>query len=152
MLVVNDGNASKTARDLKESGWSLDVATLRRWREEYSELYGDLERKASAVQESELVAMLRSRAHRAAEIEEDLLEKAANVMHSRDIPQALKAVSDVKNKNIDSLMKMTGREPSKGESQDLESLVASMASSGYARLTVNLERDAPKAIDATVDD
>lgn len=147
-LVANDGNLAKTTREINEGGWSLKVDTLRRWREEYSELYGDLERKADEIKETEIVAMLRSRIHRAAEIEEDLLERAGNVIHSRDIPTALKAVNDVKTKSIDGLLKMTGRDQTQGNSESLESLVASMEARGYAKLTVNLEKEAPKHIDA----
>jgi hypothetical protein len=150
VLVLNDGNVAASCRELEKNadGPSPTIPTLTRWRDEYSEMYADMEATAAKVKESELVSMLRTRAHRAAEVEEKLLNRLEGIRADKDVPAALRAASDVKAKSIDGLMKLTGREPSGGNSESMEQLVESMAARGYMKLTVNLEKEPPKKIDA----
>jgi hypothetical protein len=92
--------------------------------------------------------MLRSRAHRAAEVEETLLERLSKITGYKELPSAVRAAADVKSKSIDGLMKMTGRVPSEGSSDSLESMIAGMEAKGIMRMTVDLEKTPAKKVDA----
>jgi hypothetical protein len=149
VLVIEEGNSRAAARWLADnSDIRPDRTTLERWRQEYSEVYDELERKKAQVEEDEIVAMLRSRVHRAIEIEDKLLNIVADTKHVKDAAQALRAVSDVKGKGIDSLLKMTGRSPEGGQSENLETIMGQMVAGGYASMTVSLEKQPPKKVDA----
>lgn len=147
-LVAQDGNVARTVRVLNddENAPHPEQGTLRKWRDEFTELYAEIERTHAQVVEQEITSMLRTRVHRAAEIEGDMLEKIADSKH--DLPQALRAVTDVRHKSVDSLMKLTGRDKDSGRTEDLTSMVSAMEAKGIVKLTVNLEKEPPKQIDA----
>ena len=108
----------------------------------------ELARHKADEQEAEMARKLRNNAERAIEIEADLLEKAANAQ-PRDVPQALRAVADVKAKSVDKLMALTGRAPSESGA-DLGATLASLAGKGFLRMNVELGRPEPDAVDADV--
>lgn len=145
VLAAEQGNATRTAKILKEEGLAeVNKSTLEKWKTDtYSEMYLDLERKVEQRMEKDLIAMLRARAHRASEIEMELLERIATVGDYRELPQALRAVNDTKAKSLDALLKLTGRAPSEGDSTGLEQLVDSMVRGGYLRVNVDLS-NAPR--------
>lgn len=139
-LIASAGNASEAARLLKRDG-VLDVAstTLTIWRDEYPELYADLEKQHQRWIEEEFIDTLRARARRAAEIEADLMERVAQVDQPRDVPNALRAITDAKSKSIDAVMKLTGQDRS-GESQSssLEQTLKQLAANGTIKVNVEL--------------
>jgi hypothetical protein len=121
------------------------VQTLRTWRDEFSEVYMDLEKQADKIKEDELKNMLLSRAHRAAEIEGEMLERVAGVTNARDLPQALRAVADTKTKSIDALMKLTGRTHEGSQALSAEALLRGLAKSGLVKINVDLTPPSPSA-------
>lgn len=145
-VVACEGKFEEAARNLKEAG-ILDVhhATLRVWADEFSEVYVELDKQAEKVREEELKDMLLARAHRAAEIEADLMEKVAGTTNPRDLPQALRAIADTKTKSIDSLMKLTGRNHEANQSLSAEGLLRSLAQSGLVKVNVELSEPKPSA-------
>lgn len=106
------------------------------------ETAGDVQRRHSAAirSEAETVDQLRDNLGKAALIEADMLERIAETKGIRDLPAALRAVSDVKSKSLDGLLKLTGRAPSESESNSIEQLLVGMANKGYLRVNVELGR------------
>src|SRR4051812_12784776 len=65
-------------------------------------------RKAAERSEDQVIDQLRTNLSRAVDIEAELLERSLDAQQ-RDLPAALRAVSDVKSKSLDGLLKLTGR-------------------------------------------
>jgi len=91
--------------------------------------------------EAETVDTLRTNANRAATIQGDLLERTLTV-DDKDLPAALRAVSDVQTKSVDSLLKLTGRAPEQGDG-GIVSLLRGLANDGLVRLHVDLDLGTP---------
>lgn len=140
-LVAQDGDETAAAASLKEQE-ILDVppATLRQWREDFSEVHTDIERIHAKFREDEIKAMLLTRAHRAAEIEARMMETMATQTSGKDLPNALRSISNVKSSSLDALMKLTGRAPvDGGQSGSLEQTLRGLARDGLVKINVNLE-------------
>ncbi|UTI65596.1 hypothetical protein NBH00_05145 [Paraconexibacter antarcticus] len=127
--------------------FDISTDTLRRLRDDsHAQQYADALIRVQREIEADTVVNLRSLAKRATEIEAELLEKAARAQ-PRDIPQALRAVADVKSKSVDKLLALTGRSPEAAAGDgDLRSLLEGMAAKGLVRLSVNLDIDQTKEI------
>jgi hypothetical protein len=96
------------------------------------------ERRQNAQRtEEEVVDQLRANLSRAVDIEAGLLERAADTSQ-RDLPAALRAVSDVKSKSLDGLLKLTGR-AADPEAVSLHELVVSMVRRGFVKANVSLD-------------
>lgn len=89
-------------------------------------------------QEADTIDLMRTNMLRAAEIEKTLLERAEHAT-GRDLPGALRAVADVKAKNVDKLLALTNRVPGEGAGPDLGELLGKMVDKGYLRVNVDLD-------------
>lgn len=80
---------------------------------------------------------LRKNLARAVEIEADLLERAASAT-GRDVPNALRAVTDVKSKSLDGLLKLTGRSNPETTGGDIAQMLSGMVERGILKVNVEL--------------
>lgn len=138
-MVANNGDAARTARELKDADPPLEIAesTLKVWRSErYVEQYRQLEVRYSEGLEAEAIGLARQNLKRAGEIEKELLEKQ---LDARDPAQALRAVADSGKKNADKVLALTGRTPTEAGGEDLMGLLKSMAARGYLRINIGPE-------------
>lgn len=103
-------------------------------------------RKAADRTEEEVVDQLRTNLSRAVDIEAELLERSLDAQQ-RDLPAALRAVSDVKSKSLDGLLKLTGRAAADPDAVSLHELVTSMVRRGFVKANVNLEISNPNPDD-----
>lgn len=94
--------------------------------------------EADLQTEGAIVDQLRSNAKSAAEIEATLLERVGNITEDEQLPSALRAVADVKNKSIDGLIKLTGRD-GQDAGDDFAQMLRGMAEAGFLKLNVQLE-------------
>jgi transposase-like protein len=134
-LVENQGNVAATARELEVS-----EHTLRKWKNDtYAEQYHQLEVRHGDTLEQVAVQQARENIRRAGKIEKDLLERASEITDTRMVPQALKAVSDSKAKNVDKLLALTGRPKTdeKPAAEGFMQLLEGMARKGYLRINVS---------------
>lgn len=135
-LVANGGNAAKTAEMLHDDEFQVPEATLRRWKNDtHAEQYRRLEDNYAAELEAEAIQRARIRLREADEIEGKLLERAESASPDL-VPQALRAVADVKAKSGNLLMQLTGRPiaPKDQGSGDVAKLLMAMVDKGYLRL------------------
>lgn len=139
-LAVSGGSPTGAQRLLD---FPISADTLARWRDEtHAQRYADSLTKVQRDIESDTIVNLRTLAKRATEIEAELLERAGQVQFERDVPSALRAVSDTRAKAVDKLMVLTGRSPESGEvGGDLRSLLDGMAAKGLISLNVSLTLD-----------
>jgi hypothetical protein len=103
-------------------------------------------RKAAERTEDQVIDQLRTNLSRAVDIEATLLERSLDAQQ-RDLPAALRAVSDVKSKSLDGLLKLTGRAAADPDAVSLHELVVSMARKGFIRASVNLDISNPNPDD-----
>jgi hypothetical protein len=136
-LVANGGNVKRTAEELIDEEFQVPETTLRAWKNDvHAERYRQLEDAYGSELEAEAVQAARLRLQRAAEIEGDLLERAGEVRTPELVPQALRAVADVKSKSGNLLMQLTGRPtaPKDTGNGDVIKLLQTMADRGYLSL------------------
>lgn len=152
-LVAHAGDPEQAAEALVDDEFQVPVATLRRWkRETHAEQYRRLEEEYGRELERIATEQARATIVRAGQIERDLLERVKDA--PPDVaPQALRAAADVKSKNVDKLLALTGR-AGYGAPQATEfgALLRHMQGKGYVKLNVTLEGgDAPDAGPAAID-
>lgn len=114
-----------------------------RWkRETHFAQYREIEERYGRELEDLMVTRARTNAQRAGEIEAELIERMLTV-EGRDAPQALRAITDAKTKNIDKMLSLTGRPSQITESRDMGAILE-----GLARMNV-LRVVEPEAIEAS---
>ena len=122
-LIEAGGNAAQAAKNYT----AVSEATLRNWRNDtHAQRYRDLEATYVKEVEGELIAQARENAHRAGEIERQLIEDMASV-GDRDKPAALRAITDAKTKNVDKYLTLTGRPSAIVEQRDIGSILESLS-------------------------
>ena len=139
-LVANAGNVAKTAKQV-----DLPEQTLRHWKNDtHAEQYRRLEEQHGRELELQAIDQARQTIVRAGEIERELLEKAKDSRPDM-VPQALRAVTDVKAKNVDRLLSLTGRpvQPKDPGGNDLVALMQSMVDRGYLKVAAGVSLDLP---------
>jgi NADH dehydrogenase/NADH:ubiquinone oxidoreductase subunit G len=136
------------AQEIEEAGGTVDEERLRSRGKgvevlaaERSPVEEQQRRAVANRTEQDMVDGMRQNASRATEIETDLLERALTVK-DKDLPSALRAVADVKAKNLDGLLKMTGRAPAEDGGSIAQTLRA-LAKDGLVRLHVDLDVGQP---------
>lgn len=136
-LVANGGNAAQTAKQVE-----IPEQTLRAWKNDvHSEQYRRIEDNHGRELERQAVEQARETIVRAGEIERELLEKARTARPDV-VPQALRAVTDVKAKNVDRMLALTGRPVQPKETQgDIVQLLKTMMDKGYVRLAAGISLD-----------
>lgn len=135
-LVANGGNVAKTAKQV-----DIPDYTLRAWKADtHAEQYRRLEEQFGTDLERQAVELARARMVRASEIEGELLEKAAQARPDM-VPQALRAVADVKSKATNQVLQLTGRplEGKEASGVDIMKMLESMQARGIAKLAVGVE-------------
>lgn len=148
-LAANAGNVAKTVRDVA-SDVGVTEGTLRAWKNDvHSEQYRRIEETYGQQLEHEAIQRARARLAEADEAEGELLQK---VRESKGdlVPQALRAVADVKAKNGNLLMQLTGRPvaPRDQSGGDVVKLLQTMVDKGYLRMAPEVQA----SVDATVVD
>lgn len=112
-----------------EKKWEGTVTyqTICQWkRETHFAQYREIEERYGRELEELLVVQARANAMRAGEIEAELIEKMLTV-EGRDAPQALRAITDAKTKNVDKMLSLTGRPSQITESRDMGAILESLA-------------------------
>lgn len=135
-LVANGGNVEQTAKQV-----GVAASTLRAWKNDrHAERYRRLEESHGTELERQAVELARARMIRASEIEGELLERAAKATPDM-VPQALRAVSDVKAKATQQVLTLTGRsiDPKGASTGDLVQLLESMAAKGFVRIAAGID-------------
>jgi hypothetical protein len=138
-LVAHAGDPTAAAEALVDDEFQVPVATLRRWkRDTHAEQYRRLEEEYGRELERIAAEQARATIVRAGQIERDLLERVKDA--PPDVaPQALRAAADVKSKNVDKLLALTGRAGMAPAPSDFGSLLRHMQARGYVKLNVTLE-------------
>ena len=149
-LVANGGNLKKTADELIDDEFQVPESTLRYWRDEaHREQYRRLEDEYGRQLEQEAISAARLLIFEAQSAERELVQKIHGrlpQMDPREMPQALRALTDAKAKAVDRVLSMTGR-PVHGQvatTSDIVTLVEQMAAKGLVRLAAGVELVPPK--------
>lgn len=135
-LVANGGDVSKTSKEVDVPDY-----TLRSWKTDtHAEQYRQLEEAHGTALERQAVELARATLVRAAAIEDRMLDRIEDVS-SKDLPQALRAVADVKAKAGNQLMQLTNRptDPKDPAGMDIMAMLRSMEARGLAKLAVGIE-------------
>lgn len=93
--------------------------------------------------EDTIVGLARENALKALKYESQLMDKARD---ARDVPQALRAMSDARAKSVDTLMKLTGRDV-KPVQDDFVQILQGLAAKGLLRMNVEIgqQQEPPEA-------
>lgn len=141
-VIVNGGVVRPVA--IKHG---LTESVVSAWkRKTHAAQYRELEEKYGREIEERLVTKARQNAERAGEIEAILIEKMLDT-EGRDAPQALRAVTDAKTKNIDKVLSLTGRPNQITENRDIGAILE-----GLARMNVVKVAPEQPAIEATAEE
>ncbi len=121
VLAELGGNVKAAA---KRTG--ISQPTLRDWRsEKHAAQYDEIRTKFGRELEEQLITTARVNAHRAGEVEAELIERMRTVS-DKDAPAALRAITDAKAKNVDKLLSLTGRPSAITENRDPSSILESL--------------------------
>lgn len=145
-LVANGGNVAKTADQLIGDEFQVPADRLRAWKNDtHAQRYRDLEERYGNELENEAIQHARTVLGKAAEIELELLEKVRTPSPEL-APQALRAVADVKSKNVNAVLALTGRTPTgqKDTGADVVKLFQGMVDKGWLKLSPGVDLEPPK--------
>lgn len=151
VLAENAGNYARAAdelRDHEEDPLEIRAGLLRIWKtEQHSEQYRKIEEALGYEMEQQAVAKQRQLINMADEKLGPLLERAGEA-EGDAVPQAIRAIADVKSKSGNVLMQLTGRptNPRDNSSSDIVDLLKHMVDRGY----LNLAPDIAGTVEGTV--
>lgn len=135
-MVASGGNAAEASRRLAENDPPLEVPprTLRSWRSDvHADRYRRLDLDYTSQLEEQIVAHARENARRAAEVERQLIERTSarvEQLDGKEAAIAAKNMSDVKSKNVEKFMALTGRQPTTPADQGMLQLVMGLVDRG----------------------
>lgn len=144
-LAGHGGNCQAASEALVDDEFMVPVATLRRWkREVHAEQYRKIEDEQGRELERVAAEQARLTIVRAGQLERDMLEEMTPDRVPKEVrPQALRAIADVKSKNVDKLLQLTGRPVTNTQPSDFAQLLAGMAAKGIVKLNVSIEPGEP---------
>lgn len=153
-VAALDGDYAAAKKELLSDGIVVSENQLRDLCEDtYRQRYMDAAKRVADDIEADTIAHFRRLALRAAEIEGALLERIAAKTADRDVPQALRAVADVKSKSVDKALALQGRAPGQAhQSLSMEQLLGGMADKGLIKINVDIGRELPQSVDGTVEE
>jgi hypothetical protein len=149
-VVAHGGNCSQAAEELIDDEFMVPESTLRLWKNEtHVERYAQLQRRAAQELEDQAVDVARriiNRADALAERALDQLDGKIDGMDGKELALAVQKLADVKSKQVEKLMALTGRGDGRGEGEDLAQLARGLAQAGLLKVHVELgPGDAPPA-------
>lgn len=137
-LALVDGDATKAAEKIEVEG--VTPAVLKGWKtKEYRTQYDDIAKRLGQEREAQIVATSRRIAEDASSLEIELIQKVRSQlgnMDGREAAQAARAIADVKAKNVDKFLALTGRDPGDKPEDDVLSLLAAAGKKGWLTLNV----------------
>lgn len=149
-LAENAGNYAQTADELRGRDFEIRAGLLREWKTKvHAEQYRKIETNLGAEMEAEAIARQRQLINLADAKLGPLIERAGDA-EGDDVPQALRAIADVKSKSANALMQLTGRptNPRDNGSSDIVDLLKHMVDRGY----LNLAPDVAASVEGSVVD
>lgn len=154
-LAAEHGDVDTVAGMLIDDEYQVPADTLRYWMlEGHAEQYKRLETELANGHERAAVARSRETIARAATVEADLLEKVAAISQPALMPNALRAVADVKAKGITGLLQLTGRPINgarEGGADAMGRLVQHMMDRGYLKAADGVTLEPPVHVDNEAD-
>lgn len=140
-LVAHGGNAAAASEELIDDEFQIPASRLREWKTTtHTEQYQQLQKRFARELEDEAVETARGIIKRAGELERKLLDKLeAKIpsMDGRELALAAKQLSDVKSKNVEKVMQLTGR-GDRDSGEDFASLLRGLSQLGLVQLNVPL--------------
>lgn len=152
-LAENAGNYARTADELRDhetDPLEIRAGTLREWKTNlHVEQYRRIEETLGAEMEQSAIAKQRKLINLADEKLEPLIERAGEATGDQ-VPQAMRAIADVKSKSGNVLMQLTGRptNPRDNSSGDIVDLLKHMVDRGY----LNLAPDVAASVEGTAEE
>lgn len=153
VLAENAGNFARAADELRDhhnDPLEIRAGTLREWKKSiHAEQYRKIEENLGAEMEQQAIARQRKLINLADEKLEPLIERAGEAT-GENVPQALRAIADVKSKSGNVLMQLTGRptNPRDNGSSDIVDLLKHMVDRGY----LNLAPDVAASVESTAEE
>jgi hypothetical protein len=147
-IVASSGSPEDAYVKLTEEGIDLPIESLTQIKLAHPERYRQLDEQYGRSLELEIILRARQNALRAVEIEAQLMEDMTTV-GDREKPQALRAIADVKAKNVDKVLALTGR-PVDGKTNetDMGQLLKVLVDRGVFTVAAPAP---PKQVDAEVE-
>lgn len=141
-VVAHGGNVAAASEELIDDEYQIPAARLREWKTTtHTEQYRQLQDRAARELEDEAVETARGIIKRAGELEQavlDRLEDKIQSMDGRELALAAKQLSDVKSKNVEKVLQLTGRGGERESGEDFASLLRGLSQLGLVRLNVPL--------------
>jgi hypothetical protein len=111
-LVLNDGNVTKTCRDMKAAGVDIPRKTLTGWRDAYPRRYQFHATQSARELEERIVTKQRAIASAALDVVQEAIEKEADRVKAgdvRDMAASARSLATTSAIATDKLLAMTGR-------------------------------------------
>lgn len=111
-LVLNDGNVTKTCRDMETAGVSIPRKTLADWRDTYPRRYQFHATQSARELEERIVTKQRAIASAALDVVHDAIQKEADRVKAgdvRDMAASARSMATTSAIATDKLLAMTGR-------------------------------------------
>lgn len=142
--------AADELRDRDENPIEIRASTLRLWKtEQHVEQYRKLEEQLGGEMENTAIQRARQLINQADTKLEVLVERAGEAQGDQ-VPQAIRAIADVKSKSGNVLMQLTGRpmNPKDNSSSDIVDLLKHMVDRGY----LSLAPDVAASVEGSVEE
>lgn len=150
VLAEHGGDCAAAADELRdERAFEVRARLLREWKKSHYEQYRRLSENAGADMEEQAIQKQRRLINLADSKLEPLLERAGEA-EGDAVPQAMRAVADVKAKSSNTLMQLTGRptSPRDNSTGDIVELLKHMVDRGYMKLAPGVQA----AVDGTAEE